>query len=216
MTPRGGVVLTGPMAPLIGIESSRRDGGWVSWSLLGAWLAAVVLVVPAGAEEFSLSRCLAGGGQGGQIDLTRHFACFEAQRANEVRRYKEAAAERERQRQAAEEATRQQAGAQAQETADRAARARQEAERARKAEAVERARKAEAVERERKAAEEVEAARRTEARQAAQRSRPAAEQFMPGTCPQPDLTAKCAMPQDPVLEQIRKSQENAAKGRPSR
>jgi hypothetical protein len=119
MTPRGGVVLTGPMAPLIGIESSRRDGGWVSWSLLGAWLAAVVLVVPAGAEEFSLSRCLAGGGQGGQIDLTRHFACFEAQRANEVRRYKEAAAERERQRQAAEEATRQQAGAQAQETADR-------------------------------------------------------------------------------------------------
>ena len=142
------------------------------WSLLGVWLAAVVLVVPAGAEEFSLSRCLASGV--GQIDHARHFACFEAQREYEVRRYKEAA-ERERQRRATEEATRQQeAEAQAQETADRAARARQEAERARKAEEVERARKAEeveAVERARKAAEEVDAARRTEALQQAQRRR---------------------------------------------
>jgi hypothetical protein len=199
------------MASLIGIESTRSDGGWVPWSLLGAWLVAVVLVVPAGAEEFSLSRCLTGGG--GQIDLARHFACFEAQRAYEVRRYQEAA-ERERQRRAAEE---RQADAQAKETADQAAteksRARQKAERARKAEAVERARKAEAVERARKAAEEVEAA---EARQVARRARPAAEQFMPGVCPQPDLTAKCAMPQEPVLEQIRRSQENAARGRPSR
>jgi hypothetical protein len=190
------------MASLIGIESTRSDGGWVPWSLLGVWLAAVVLVVPAGAEEFSLSRCLTGGG--GQIDLARHFACFEAQRAYEVRRYQEAA-ERERQRRAAEE---RQADAQAKETADQAAteksRARQKAERARKAEAVERARKA---------AEEVEAA---EARQVARRARPAAEQFMPGVCPQPDLTAKCAMPQEPVLEQIRRSQENAARGRPSR
>jgi hypothetical protein len=204
------------MASLIGIESTRSDGGWVPWSLLGVWLAAVVLVVPAAAEEFSLSRCLASGV--GQIDHARHFACFEAQREYEVRRYKEEAAERERQRRAAEEATRQQAEAQAQETADQAARARQEAERARKAEEVERARKAEAaeaVERARKAAEEVDAARRTEALQQAQRRR-AAEQFMPGMCPLPDLTARCAMPQDPVLEQIRRSQENAARGRLSR
>jgi hypothetical protein len=200
------------MASLIGIESTRSDGGWVPWSLLGAWLVAVVLVVPAGAEEFSLSRCLVGGF--GQIDRARQFACFEAQREYEVRRYKEAA-ERERQRRAAEE---REAEAQAKETVDQAAkeksRARQEGERARKAE-VERARQAEAVERAR-AAEEVEAAHRTEARQAAQRARPAAEQFRPGVCPQPDLTAKCAMPRDPVLEQIRKSQENAARGRPSR
>jgi hypothetical protein len=39
---------------------------------------------------------------------------------------------------------------------------------------------------------------------------------MPGMCPLGDLTARCAMPQDPVLEQIRKSQENAARGRLSR
>jgi hypothetical protein len=39
---------------------------------------------------------------------------------------------------------------------------------------------------------------------------------VPGVCMTPDLTAKCAMPQDPVLEQIRKFQENAARGRPSR
>lgn len=183
------------------------------WSLLGVWLAAVVLVVPAGAEEFSLTRCLASGV--GQIDHARYFACYEAQRQYEVSRYKEAA-ERERQRRATEEATRQQeAEAQAQETGDRAARARQEAERARQAEAVERARKAE-VERARKAAEEVDAARRTEALQEAQRRR-AAEQFMPGMCPLGDLTAKCAMSSpDPVVEQIRRSQENAARGRPSR
>ena len=199
------------------INSTRSDGGWVPWSLLAVWLAAVVFVVPAGAQEFSLTRCLAAGGQGGQIDMSRYFACYQAQREYEVSRYKEAA-ERERQRQATEEATRQQeaeAQAQARETADRAARARQEAERARQAEAVERARKAEA-ERARKAAEEVDAARRTEALQEAQRRR-AAEQFMPGMCPLGDLTAKCAMSSpDPVVEQIRRSQENAARGRPNR
>jgi hypothetical protein len=210
-------VLNRAMAPLIGIQSTRSDGGWLPWSFLGAWLAAVVLVVPAGAEEFSMTRCLAAGV--GRIDPTHYFACHEAQREYEVRRYKEAA-ERERQRRATEEATRQQeveaqAPAQAQEATDRAARARQEAERARQAEAVERARKAEA-ERARKAAEEVDAARRTEALQAAQRRR-AAEQFMPGMCPLGDLTAKCAMSSpDPVVEQIRRSQENAARGRPSR
>ena len=211
------------------IKSTRSDGGWVPWSLLVAWLAALVLVVPAGAQEFSLTRCLVAGGQGGQIDMSRYFACYEAQRQYEVSRYKEAA-ERERQRRATEEATRQQeaeaqAQAQAQEAADRAAKARQEAERARQAEAVERARKAEeverarraeAVERTRKAAEEVDAARRTEALQEAQRRR-AAEQFMPGMCPLGDLTAKCAMSSpDPVVEQIRRSQENAARGRPNR
>ena len=205
MTPRAGVLLI--------MKSTQGNGGWVAWSLLGVWLAAVVLVVPAGAEEFSMTGCLAAGGQGGRIDVSRYFACHEAQREYEVSRYKEAA---ERERRATEEATRQQeAEAQAQETADRAARARQEAERSRQAEAVERARKAEA-ERARKAAEEVEAARRTEALQEAQRRR-AAEQFMPGMCPLGDLTAKCAMASpDPVVEQIRRSQENAARGRPSR
>jgi hypothetical protein len=197
------------------IKSTRSDSGWVPWSLLAVWLAAVVFVVPAGAQEFSLTRCLAAGGQGGQIDMSRYFACYQAQREYEVSRYKEAA-ERERERRATEEAVRQQeAEAQAQEAADRAAKARQEAERARQAEAVERARKAE-VERARKAAEEVDAARRTEALQEAQRRR-AAEQFMPGMCPLGDLTAKCAMSSpDPVVEQIRRSQENAARGRPSR
>ena len=184
------------------------------WSLLGIWLAAVVLVVPAGAEEFSLTRCLAGGV--GQIDHARYFACYQAQREYEVSRYKEAA-ERERQRRATEEATRQQeaeaqAQAQAQAAADRAAKARQEGERARKAEEVERARRAEAVERTRKAAEEVDAARLQEAQR-----RRAAEQFMPGMCPLGDLTAKCAMSSpDPVVEQILRSQENAARSRPSR
>ena len=206
MTPRAGVLLIR--------KSSRGNGGWVAWSLLGGWLAAVVLVVPAGAEEFSLTRCLAAGF--GRIDPTRYFACYEAQREAEVSRYKEAA-ERESQRRATEEATRQQeaeaqAQAQAQEAADRAAKARQEAERARKAEEVERARRAEAVERTRKAAEGVDAARLQEAQR-----RRAAEQFMPGMCPLGDLTAKCAMSSpDPVVEQIRRSQENAARGRPSR
>ena len=160
-----------------------------------------------------MTRCLAAGV--GRIDPTHYFACHQAQREYEVNRYKEAA-ERERQRRGTEEATRQQgAEAQAQEAADRAARARLEAERARQAEAVERARKAE-VERARKAAQEVDAARRTEALQEAQRRR-AAEQFMPGMCPLGDLTAKCAMSSpDPVVEQIRRSQENAARGRPSR
>jgi hypothetical protein len=201
--------------------------GWVPWSLLGAGLAAVVLVVPAGAEEFSLSRCLitgSGSNSGlptatGRVDLARQFACYEAQREYEVRRQAEEVAERERQRRAAEATRLQAEEAQAKETADRAAkqksRARQEAERARKADEVERARKAEEAERARKD-EEVDAARRTEARQQTQRARRAAEQPMPGACPLPDLTAKCAMPQDPVLEQIRKSQENAARGRPSR
>jgi flagellar biosynthesis GTPase FlhF len=204
------------IAPLIGVESTRRNGGWVPWTFLGAWLTAVVLVLPAGAEEFSLTGCLAAGGQGGRIDMSRYFACYEAQREYEVRRYKEAA-ESERQRRATEEATRQQAAeAQAQEIANRAARARQEAERVRQAEAAERARQAEAAARARKAAEEAEDARWIQARQAAQRAR-SVEQFMPGVCPQPDLTAKCAMSSpDPVVEQIRKSQENAARGRLSR
>jgi len=208
MTLRTGVLL------LI-MKSTRSDGRWMTWSLFAVWLAAAVLVVPARADEFSLTGCLAAGGQGGRIDMSRYFACYEAQREYEVRRYKEAA-ESERQRRATEEATRQQeAEAQAQETAGRAARSRQEAERVRRAEEVERVRKAEA-ERARKAAEEAEAARWIQARQAAQRAR-SAEQFMPGACPQPDLTAKCAMlQQDPVLEQIRKSQENAARGRLSR
>jgi hypothetical protein len=186
-----------------------------------------VMVVPAGAEEFSLTRCMVTGSGSNsglpappqRLNLERHFACYEAQRAYEVRRLAEEAAERERQRRAAEEATRRQAEAQAQEAADQAAkeksRARQETERARRAEELERARKAEEAERVRKA-EEADAARQTEARQATERARRAAEQFMPGTCPLPDLTAKCAMAQDPVLEQIRKSQENAARGRPSR
>jgi len=205
MIPRAGGLLT--------IGSTRSDGGWMHWSLLAVWLAVVVLVVPAGAEEFSLLRCLSEGG--GRRDVARHFACYEAQREYEANRYR-AAAELERQRRATEEATRQQeAEAQAQETGDRAARARQEAERARRAEDVERARKAEAAARARKAAEEVDAARRTDALQEAQRRR--AEQFTPGMCPLGDLTAKCAMSSpDPVVEQIRRSQENAARGRPSR
>jgi hypothetical protein len=201
------------MESLIRIESTRSKGGWVAWWLLGVWLAAVVLVLPAGAEEFSLMRCLGGGF--GQIDTARHFACYEVQREYEANRYREAA-ERERLRRATEEATRQQeaeaqAQAQAREAADRAAKARQEAERARRAEEVERARKAEA-ERARKAAEEVDAARLQE-----NQRRRAAEQFMPGMCPLGDLSAKCAMASpDPVVEQIRRSQENAARGRPSR
>jgi len=302
------------MASLIGIESTRSEGVWIARSLLGIWLALVVLVVPGGAEEFSLWRCLGAGGQGGQIDLLRHHACIEAQRADQARRNaverarqrqaeeerqaaaktraaadqaaadrarleaeraeaversrqaegversrraaedeaaryslmrclsegaqagqagmlhhfacieaqradqlkrSQAAAERERKRRMEQE---QQAQAQAKAAAEQADRdrARQEAERARQAEAVERARKAEAAERERKAAEEA-AARRTEALQAAQRARRSEEPFMLGICPEPDLlTVKCATPQDPVLEQIRKSQENAARGRPSR
>ena len=205
------------------MKSTRSDGRWLPWSLFAVWLAAVVLVVPAGAEEFSLVGCLSSGGQGGRIDVSRYFACYEAQRQYEVRRYNEAA-ESERQRRATEEATRQQeAEAQAQETADRATKARQEAERARKAEDVERARQAgverarqAGVERARQAAEEADAARRAGALQEAQRRR-AAEQFMPGMCPLGDLTAKCAMSSpDPVVEQIRRSQENAARGRPSR
>jgi len=197
------------------------------WSLLGALLAAVVMVVPAGAEEFSMTRCLTTGSGSNsgllsppqRLDLARHFACYEAQREYEVRRQAKEAAEREHQRRAAEEATRQQAEAQAQEAAAQAAkeksRARQEAERVRRTEELDRARKAEDAERVRKA-EEADAARQTEARQATERARRAGEQFMPGACPLPDLTAKCAMAQDPVLEQIRKSQENAARGRPSR
>jgi hypothetical protein len=192
---------------------------WVPWSVLGAWLTAVVLVVPAGAEDFSLARCLVTGSGSNsglssapqRIDVERHLACYEAQREHTVRRQAEEAAERERQRGAAE-ATRQQAEEdQAKETADETAKK----SRARQAEEVERARQAEEVERARQA-EEVEIARLTEVRQQAQRARRAAEQFMPGACPLPDLTAKCALPQDPVLEQIRKSQENAARGRPSR
>ena len=203
------------------MKSTRGNGCWMSWSLFAIWLAAVVLVIPAGAEEFSMTGCLARGGEGGRIDVSRYFACQEAQREYEVSRYKEAV-ERERQRRATEEATRQQdveAQAQAREAADRAAKARQEAERTRKAEEVERARKAEAdrarkaeADRARKAAEEIEAARLQEVQR-----RRAAEQFMPGMCPLGDLTAKCAMSSpDPVVEQIRRSQENAAGGRPSR
>ena len=194
------------------MKSTRSDGCWMSWSLFAIWLAAVVLVIPAGAEEFSMTGCLATGGQGGRIDVSRYFACHEAQREYEARRYKETA-DRERERRATEEATRQQeadaqAQARAQEAADRAAKVRQEAERTRKAEEVERARKAEA-QRVRKAAEEVNAARLQEAQR-----RRAAEQFMPGMCPLGDLTAKCAMSSpDPLVEQIRRSQENAARGR---
>jgi flagellar biosynthesis GTPase FlhF len=196
------------------MKSTRNDGRWMSWSLLAVWLT-TSLVVPAGAEEFSMTGCLAASGQGGRIDVSHYFACHEARREYEASRYKEAA-ERERQRRATEEATRQQeTDTQAQEAAERAAKARQEAERARKAEDVERARRAEA-ERARKAAEETEAARRTQALQEVQRRR-AAEQFMPGMCALGDLTAKCAMSSpDPLVEQIRRSQENAARGRPSR
>src|SRR4030095_5119896 len=122
-------------------EMSRN---WVPWSLLGAWLATVVLVVPAGAEDFSLARCLvtgSGSNSGLQsvpqrIDVERHLACYEAQRAYEVRRQVEEAAER--QRQAAEEARRQ-ADVQAQETTDQAVKEKtraREAERARHAEEV--------------------------------------------------------------------------------
>ena len=199
--------------------------GRVPWSLLGAWLAAVVLVVPAGADEFSLTRCLATGSGSNsvrpplhsqRIDVERHLACYEAQREYELRRQAKETAEREHQRRAAEVEARRQAEAQAKETAEQAAkeksRARQEAARARKAEEIERAREA----------KEVDTARRIEAQQETERARRAAqqrhraEQVMPGACPTPDLMAKCAMAQDPVLEQIRKSQENAARGRPSR
>ena len=193
---------------------------WVPWSLLGAWLVAVVFVVPAGGEEFSLSRCTATGSGSdsarpappGRLSRTpsRELACLKAEREYEFRRQAKEAAERERQRRADEEATRRQTEAAAKETADQAAkeksRARQDAERA------ERARKA----------DETEAARQPGTPQEAKRVRrappkqPGAEQFMPGACATPDLTAKCAMPQDPVLEQIRKSQENAARARPSR
>ena len=102
---------------------------WVPWSLLGAWLAAVVVVVPAGAEDFSLARCLVTGSGSNsglssapqRIDVERHLACYEAQREYEVRRQAEEATERERQRGAAE-ATRQQAEEdQAKETADETA-----------------------------------------------------------------------------------------------
>jgi flagellar biosynthesis GTPase FlhF len=206
MTLRTGVLL------LI-MKSTRSDGRWMTWSLFAVWLAAAVLVVPARADEFSLTGCLAAGGQGGRIDMSRYFACYEAQREYEVRRYKEAA-ESERQRRAAEQRT---VPAQAKETADQEAKekkARQEAERTRQVEAAQRARQAAATERARKAAEEVEAARWAHSRQ--ERPRSGAELFVPRVCPQPGLTVTCAMPQDPVLEQIRKSQENAARGRPSR
>jgi hypothetical protein len=195
--------------------------GWVPCSLLGTWLTAVVLVVPVGAEEeFSLTRCLATGSGSNsarpsapqRLDNARHIACSDAQREYEVRRQAKEAAERERERRAAEEATRRQetrrqAEAQAKETAKQAAqeksKARREAERARRADAAEAARAA---------------ALRQEARRAqrAAQQPPGSEQFMPGVCVTPDLTAKCAMPRDPVLEQIRKSQGDAAGGRPSR
>ena len=136
-------------------EGVPRCRARMPWSLLGALLAAAVMVVPAGAEEFSLTRCLATGSGSnsvgpshpGRIDIERHFACYEAQREYDVRRQAKEAAEREHQRRAAEEATRQQAEAQAQEAAAQAAkeksRTRQEAERVRKAEELERASKAE-------------------------------------------------------------------------
>jgi colicin import membrane protein len=202
----------------------------VPWSLLGAWLAAVVLVVPAGAEEFSLTRCIATGSGSDarlpsapqQLDLKRHFACYEAQRAHEVRRLAKEAAERERQRRAAEEATRRQAeAAQAKETAKQAAQAKAQAKQAARQAALEKSKARQEAERARRA-DEAEAARAAAAQQEARRVQraaqqpPDAEQFMPGACATPDLTAKCAMPRDPVLEQIRKSQENAARGRPSR
>jgi len=146
----------------------------------------------------------------GESDPSRRgVACLKAQQEYEARRQAHEAAERERQRRADEEATRRrQMEAAAQETAEQAAakersRAREEADRVRKA-------------------EEVEAARQRKAQQEAERApdaapqQPRAEQFMPGPCATADLTAKCAIPQDPVLDQIRKSQENAARGRPSR
>lgn len=203
--------------------------GWVPWSLLGAWLATVVLVVPAGAEEFSLTRCLATGSGSNaglpsapqQLDLKRHFACYEAQRSHEVRRQATEAAERERHRRAAEVETRREAEAQAKETARQAAQAKAQAKQAARQAALEKNKARQEAERARRA-DEAEAAREAAARQEARRVQraaqqpPGSEQFMPGACATPDLTAKCAMPRDPVLEQIRKSQENAARGRPSR
>jgi hypothetical protein len=187
------------------------------WSLLGAWLAAVALVAPSGAEEFSFTRCIATGSGSDSArsatprpfdgTSTREFACLKTQREYEAKRQAKEAAERERQRRAEEEATRRQTEAQAKETADQAAkaksRARQEGERARKAEEVDAARQ-------RGARQETERAHR------AVQQRPGAEQFMPGVCPTPDLTAKCAMPQDSELEQIWKFKESAPKGRPNR
>jgi hypothetical protein len=201
----------------------------VPWSLLGAWLTAVMLVVPAGAEEFSLTRCIATGSGSDarlppapqQLDLKRHFACYEAQRSHEVRRQATEAAERERQRRAAEVETRREAEAQAKETARQAAQAKAQAKHAAKQAALEQSKARQEAERARRA-DEAEAARAAAARQEARRVQRAAqqppdsEQFMPEACATPDLTAKCAMPRDPVLEQIRKSQENAARGKSSR
>ncbi len=189
---------------------------WLPWSLLAAWLAAAVLVGPAGAEEFSLTRCMATGSGSerptppARLSMTpsRELACLKAQREYEARRQAKEAVERERQRRAQEGATQRQTEAQAKETADQAAkeksRARQDAERAHKADEAEAARQ-------RRAQQEAEGTQRP-----VQQRPGTEEQFMPGACATPDLTAKCAMPQDPVLEQIRKSRENAARGRPSR
>ena len=180
-------------------------------------------LVPAGAEEFSFSRCMVTGSGSDwarspstSVD-TRRFSntpsdgltCLKAGQEYEARRQAEAAAQRERQRRADEEAARQQMEAAAKEAADLAA-------------AKEQSRAREEVERARKAEEVADAARQHRARQEAEYSQdaapqpPRAGQFMPGPCVTADLTAKCAMPQDPVLEQIRKSQENAARGWPSR
>src|SRR4029450_587529 len=134
---RSGGVADGPRG------RTEMNRNWVPWSLLGAWLTAVVLVVPAGAEDFSLARCLVTGSGSNsglssapqRIGVERHLACYEAQREHTVRRQAEEAAERERQRGAAE-ATRQQAEEdQAKETADETA----EKRRARRAEERERA-----------------------------------------------------------------------------
>ncbi len=181
-----------------------------------AGVAGFAFAVPVGAEEFSYSRCLVtGNGSGASPSMTRVYgyapsrelACLKAAQEYEAKRSADQALERERRRQADAEAQRLQMEVEAQQAVEQSAakeqsRARDEAARARMA-------------------EEAEDARQRRIRREAELSRPeapppAAQQVLPGPCVTADLTAKCAMLQDPVLEQIRKSQENAVRGRPSR
>ena len=185
---------------------------WAGSLLLMVRFGCLGLALPAHAQDFSFSQCMAAGYRSntGAPTLPRssayapssELACLKAHQENEARRVANEAAQRERQRQAEEAARQQLMETMTRDAADQAAakeqsRARDEAERARKA-------------------EEVEAARQRRARREAELSRPetpppAAQQLVPGPCVTADLTAKCAMPQDPVLEQIRKSQDNAAR-----
>jgi hypothetical protein len=189
----------------------------LSWSFLGALLATAVLVVCARAEEFSMTRCMTTGSGSSSARPTppqrlastpsRELACVKAQQAYEARRQAEVIRQAnetaERQRRAEEQEARRRIEHAAKDTADQAAKERtglrrEEAERARKAQEVA------AAARQRKVRQEAERSQGTEPQQ------PGAEQFAPGPCVTADLTAKCAMPPDPTLEQIRKSQENAA------